>query len=108
MADVYRAGDLVLVPSRSESFGLVAAEAQASGVPVVAAAVGGLRTVVGEGSGGILVDGWDPTLWSDEAVRVLGEPVLRTKLATAGPQWAERFSWEAAVAELGAIYGSLS
>ena len=108
MADVYRAGDLVLVPSRSESFGLVAAEAQASGVPVVAAAVGGLRTVVGVGSGGTLVDGWDANLWSDEAVRVLGEPVLRTKLATAGPQWADRFSWETAVAELGSIYGSLS
>jgi D-inositol-3-phosphate glycosyltransferase len=108
LADVYRAADLVLVPSRSESFGLVAAEAQASGVPVVAAAVGGLKTVVAEGSGGILVKGWDPGRWSEEALRVLVEPGLRSTLEAAGPRWAERFSWEAAVARLATIYGSLT
>ncbi|MEX1125656.1 MAG: glycosyltransferase [Acidimicrobiia bacterium] len=108
LADVYRAADLVLVPSRSESFGLVAAEAQASGVPVLAASVGGLRTVVGEGSGGILVDGWDPARWSETALRVLTDPVLHSELVAAGPRWAERFSWESAVADLGAIYGALA
>jgi D-inositol-3-phosphate glycosyltransferase len=108
LADVYRAADLVVVPSRSESFGLVAAEAQASGVSVLAAAVGGLRTVVGEGSGGILVDGWDPPRWSEETLRVLDDPDLRSTLETAGPRWAERFTWEAAVAELAKVYGSLS
>ncbi|HEY6627865.1 MAG TPA: D-inositol-3-phosphate glycosyltransferase, partial [Acidimicrobiia bacterium] len=71
-------------------------------------AVGGLKTVVAEGSGGILVNGWDPGRWSDEALRVLVEPGLRSTLQAAGPRWAERFSWEAAVAGLGTIYGSLS
>lgn len=108
LADVYRAANLVLVPSRSESFGLVAAEAQASGVPVIAASVGGLRTVVGEGSGGILVDGWVPARWSETALEVLTDPVLGSELEVAGPRWAERFSWESAVAQLGTIYGALS
>jgi D-inositol-3-phosphate glycosyltransferase len=108
LADVYRAADLVLVPSRSESFGLVAAEAQASGVPVIAAAVGGLKTVAAKGSGGILVDSWEPDKWSGEALRVLTEPGLRSTLEAAGPRWAERFSWEAAVADLRATYRSLS
>jgi len=108
LADVYRAADLVLVPSRSESFGLVAAEAQASGVPVIAASVGGLKTVVGQGSGGILVDGWDPARWSEKALQVLIDRDLRSQLEADGPLWAERFSWESAVNELGSIYGTLS
>ena len=62
LADWYRAATIVLVPSHSESFGLVALEAQACGTPVVAAAVGGLRTAVRDGFSGILVDGHDPGL----------------------------------------------
>jgi D-inositol-3-phosphate glycosyltransferase len=107
LADVYRAANLVLVPSRSESFGLVAAEAQASGVPVIAASVGGLRSVVGDGSGGVLVDGNDPARWSETALEVLTDPVLRSDLEAAGPLWAERFSWESAVTKLNTIYRSL-
>jgi len=108
LVDVYRAADLVLVPSRSESFGLVAAEAQAAGVPVIAASVGGLKSVVGQGSGGVLVDGWEPSLWSETALRVLTDPALRGQLEAAGPRWAERFSWESAVAKLGSIYEALT
>jgi D-inositol-3-phosphate glycosyltransferase len=108
LADVYRAADLVLVPSRSESFGLVAAEAQASGVPVIAASVGGLRTVVGSGSGGILVAGWDPEVWAKTAIDLLTDPSLRSELEVAGPLWAERFSWESAVSKLASIYEALS
>ena len=64
LADWYRAADVVLVPSHSESFGLVALEAQACGTPVVAAAVGGLRTAVRDGYSGVLVDGHDPEVWA--------------------------------------------
>ena len=60
LPDYYRAADVVVVPSYSESFGLVAIEAQACGTPVVAAAVGGLRTAVADGRSGILVEGHDP------------------------------------------------
>ena len=71
LADWYRAADVVLVPSHSESFGLVALEAQACGTPVVAAAVGGLRTAVRDGYSGVLVDGHDPEVWA----RVLAGPI---------------------------------
>jgi D-inositol-3-phosphate glycosyltransferase len=86
---------------------LVAAEAQASGVPVIAASVGGLRSVVGDGSGGVLVDGNDPARWSETALEVLTDPVLRSDLEATGPLWAERFSWESAVTKLNTIYRSL-
>lgn len=104
MGDVYRASDVVVVPSRSESFGLVAAEAQASGVPVVAANTGGLSHVVPEGSGGVLVDGWDPDHWASAVTSVLTDSGLSRTLAASGPQHAEGFSWETAVERILEIY----
>ena len=64
LSTFYRAADVVLVPSRSESFGLVALEAAACGTPVVAAAVGGLRTLVDHGRTGFLVEGREPTVFA--------------------------------------------
>jgi D-inositol-3-phosphate glycosyltransferase len=94
LADVYRAADLLLVPSRSESFGLVAAEAQACGIPVVAARTGGLVYVVDDGTSGVLVDGWDPADYADAALRLIDDPELRAKMGKAATDWAKRFSWE--------------
>ena len=68
LARWYHAADVVAMPSRSESFGLVAAEAQASGIPVVAACVGGLRTIVDHDVSGRLVRGHDPAVWADVLV----------------------------------------
>ena len=64
----------MLAPSHSESFGLVALEAQACGTPVVAASVGGLRTVVRDGDSGVLVDGHDPADWARVIRRLIGAP----------------------------------
>ena len=66
------AATLVAVPSYNESFGLVAVEAQATGTPVVAAAVGGLTTVVRDGRSGLLVDTHEPRDWAAAVRRVLG------------------------------------
>lgn len=91
----YRAADVVCVPSYSESFGLVALEAQACGTPVVAAAVGGLRTAVADGFSGSLVDGHDSRSWSAVLTRLLQEPQRRIALSMGALQHARRFGWEA-------------
>ena len=74
VAVAYRAADVLVVPSRSESFGLVAAEAQSCGLPVVASAVGGLAHAVADGESGYLVSGWDPNDFAAAVARVLDDP----------------------------------
>jgi D-inositol-3-phosphate glycosyltransferase len=91
----YRAADLVCVPSYSESFGLVALESQACGTPVVATAVGGLRTAVADGISGVLVDGHDPKAWSSVIARLLNEPQRRVLLSMGAIEHASHFGWDA-------------
>jgi D-inositol-3-phosphate glycosyltransferase len=95
LPDWYRAADLVCVPSYSESFGLVALEAQACGTPVVATAVGGLRTAVADGISGVLVDGHDPRAWSSVLARLLQEPQRRVLLSMGAVEHASHFGWDA-------------
>jgi len=95
LANWYRAADLVIVPSYSESFGLVALEAQACGTPVVATAVGGLRTAVADGISGVLVDGHDPKAWSSVIARLLQEPQRRVLLSMGAIEHASHFGWDA-------------
>jgi D-inositol-3-phosphate glycosyltransferase len=95
LPDWYRASDLVCVPSYSESFGLVALEAQACGTPVVATAIGGLRTAVSDGISGSLVDGHDPKAWSAVISRLITEPQRRLLLGMNALEHASHFGWEA-------------
>ena len=95
LAQWYRAADLVVVPSYSESFGLVALESQACGTPVVATAVGGLRTAVADGISGVLVDGHDPKAWSSVISRLLQEPQRRVLLSMGAIEHASHFGWDA-------------
>lgn len=95
LPDWYRAADLVCVPSYSESFGLVALEAQACGTPVVATAVGGLRTAVADGISGVLVDGHDPRAWSSVLARLIAEPARRVLLSLGALEHASHFGWDA-------------
>jgi D-inositol-3-phosphate glycosyltransferase len=108
MADAFRAADVLLVPSRSESFGLVAAEAQACGTPVVASRVGGLAHAVSDGVSGFLVDGWDPAGFGEALVRVLGDPATRARLSAGAVVHAEQFSWVATVDRLLELYAGLT
>ena len=94
LPDWYRASDLVCVPSYSESFGLVALEAQACGTPVVATAIGGLRTAVSDGISGSLVDGHDPKAWSAVISRLISEPARRILLSMGALEHASHFGWE--------------
>lgn len=103
LADVYRAADLLAVPSYSESFGLVAVEAQACGTPVVAAAVGGLPVAVADGRSGTLVAGHDPDQWA-RAIRELLDSDA-AELRQAAIAHAAGFSWDHSVAGLLDSYG---
>ncbi|TRW82847.1 D-inositol-3-phosphate glycosyltransferase [Mycolicibacterium sp. 018/SC-01/001] len=100
---VYRAADVVAVPSYSESFGLVAVEAQACGTPVVAASVGGLPVAVRDGVSGALVDGHDPADWAATLNRILRAD--REALGRAAIDHAATFSWGHTVDALLGSYG---
>ena len=86
------AATAVAVPSYNESFGLVAAEAQATGTPVVAAAVGGLTTVVADGRSGLLVDSHDAHDWANALRRLIDDPALTARLGAGALEHARDFS----------------
>ncbi|MGV9586674.1 D-inositol-3-phosphate glycosyltransferase [Nocardia farcinica] len=93
LVQVYRAADLVAVPSYSESFGLVAIEAQASGTPVLAADVGGLSTAVRDGATGLLVRGHETADWADALGALLGDRDRLRRMGLRGVAHAAGFSW---------------
>lgn len=93
LPELYRAADVVVVPSASESFGLVALEAAACGTPVVASAVGGLRLTVRDGETGYLVGARDPSDFAAALSRVLADPSARDRLGANAVQLARRFPW---------------
>jgi D-inositol-3-phosphate glycosyltransferase len=105
LVERYREADVLLVPSRSETFGLVALEAQACGTPVVAAAVPGLEAVVG--GGGTLVPGHDPADHAAAAVRYLTDPAAAARASAAGIETARSATWERTVDRLLDVYGGL-
>jgi D-inositol-3-phosphate glycosyltransferase len=107
MANAFRAADLLVVPSRSESFGLVAAEAQACGLPVVASRVGGLAHAVADGVSGFLVDGWDPDDFARAMLAILGDQATAARLSRGALEHAEQFSWEATVDRLLELYDGI-
>jgi D-inositol-3-phosphate glycosyltransferase len=103
LVNVYRAADLLAVPSYSESFGLVAIEAQACGTPVVAAAVGGLPVAVADGQSGTLVAGHQPDQWARAITDLLAaDPEALRRAAIAH---ARQFSWDHTVDQLLGSYG---
>jgi D-inositol-3-phosphate glycosyltransferase len=104
----YRAADLVVVPSRSESFGLVALEAAACGTPVVAAAVGGLTSIVDDGVTGLLVDGSDPAVWAAHLDAVLDDTDGSRAMAHAAVVRARHYTWPTAAGRLRRLYTDLA
>lgn len=104
LAKIYQASDLVIVPSHSESFGLVAVEAQATGVPVVAASVGGLKTVVAHQESGLLIENHDPKNWASRINELINNPALRNKLSLGAVNRAKNFSWDSTVENLLSVY----
>jgi len=100
LADWYRAADITVVPSYSESFGLVAVESQACGTPVVASAVGGLRTAVVDGTSGLLIDGHSTNAYAQALSSLLAHPERLASLAAGARMHAATFGWDATTAGL--------
>jgi D-inositol-3-phosphate glycosyltransferase len=108
LSTYYRAADIVVVPSRSESFGLVAAEAAACGIPVVASAVGGLLTLVDDGLTGYLIPGRDPSVFADRIRTILDDPALAASMGVRAAERARRYTWSFAAARLRRVYADLA
>lgn len=108
LSTYYRAADVCLVPSRSESFGLVALEAAACGTPVVAAAVGGLRTLVEHERTGFLVEDRDPAAFAACTAEILSVPSVDEELSSAAAARARAYTWSTAAGRLRRIYGDIT
>ena len=102
LAQWYRAADLFAVPSYSESFGLVAMEAQACGTPVVAASVGGLPMAVGDS--GVLVDTHDAEDWAAAICDVLGDETARKTFSANAVEHAAEYGWDTTTEQLLHVY----
>ena len=107
LATYYRAADAVLVPSRSETFGLVALEAAACGAPVVAAEVGGLRTLVRHGRTGYLVADRNPRSWAQRVEEILEDRLTAAAMALEAAAVARGYSWDATAGLLAGCYDRL-
>jgi D-inositol-3-phosphate glycosyltransferase len=104
LPEFYRAADVCLVPSYTESFGLVALEAQASGVPVVGSAVGGLRSIVRHGQTGYLVAPGVSESFAERAWMVLSDPRLAASMGRLAVCSSGEFAWERSAGELHDLY----
>lgn len=103
LAGWFRAADVLLAPSRSETFGLVPLEAQACGTPVVAADVPGLRATVR--AGGVLVAGHRPEDHAEAVVEVLTDADVARRLRDGGLAFAASTTWDNTVDRLLRVYG---
>jgi D-inositol-3-phosphate glycosyltransferase len=106
LADWYRAATVLVMPSYSESFGLVAIEAQACGTPVVASAVGGLPVAVADGRTGFLIAGHDPYDYARALRRFVDHPPLADELGAAAARHARAFGWDASAADTAEVYAA--
>lgn len=108
LSTYYRAADVCIVPSRSESFGLVALEAAACGTPVVAANVGGLTTLVQHGRTGFLVDEREPEAFAAFVDEILTDHALAERFSAAAAGMARHYTWSTTAARLRRLYGDLT
>jgi glycosyltransferase involved in cell wall biosynthesis len=96
---------LFVNPSRAESFGVAALEAQACGLPVIATRVGGLPEVVRDGETGLLVAPEQPRALAEAMLMLLSDPQRRAEMSANAQSWVrERYSWKDSVAQMLAVY----
>lgn len=107
LATLMRSARVMLVPSHSETFGLVALEAAASGTPVIAASAGGLREAVAHGQTGQLMDSRRPSDWADALTLLITNPQRLRQMSIVSRVHARRFTWEWAAIQLASLYRDL-
>jgi D-inositol-3-phosphate glycosyltransferase len=107
LAQILRAADLLLVPSRSESFGLIALEAQACGTPVIATRVGGLSHSVGDGTTGVLMPTRDPADWATTVAGLLDHPRRLAAMRQAAERFSRGHGWGLTACTLLGVYQDL-
>lgn len=107
LARLMRHSQALLVPSHSETFGLVALEGAASGVPVLASSTGGLREVVVHEETGYLMHDREPDSWGTALIRLLVDEPLRQRMATIARVHARRFAWHDIGLQLASTYETL-
>jgi len=107
LADLLAAADLVLVPSRSETFGLIAIEAAASGTPVVGSRAGGLVESIADSVSGVLIDSRDPAVWGGVIRSLLSDPERLAALSRSARDHAEGYTWGATAAALLGVYSAV-
>jgi D-inositol-3-phosphate glycosyltransferase len=103
----YNAADVCVVPSYYESFGLVAVEAMACGVPVIASRVGGLKETVQDGQTGYLVPWLCPEPFAERLELLLNNEPLRRSLGREARMAAERYHWSEVAARVEDVYHDL-
>ena len=107
LSTFYRAADLCIAPSRSESFGLVALEASACGTPVVASAVGGLQTIVDHGRTGLLVPDRDPFMFAEAIDTIVNDELLLIEMGDAAARRAAGYTWRSAATRVRELFTRL-
>lgn len=108
LSTFYRAADVVIVPSRSESFGLVALEAAACGIPVVASGVGGLITIIDDGVTGHLVVDRDPAMFAHHINQLIAHPIAAAAMGQRAAEKARGYTWSFAAARLRRAYSDVA
>ncbi|MFE7173802.1 D-inositol-3-phosphate glycosyltransferase [Streptomyces sp. NPDC057616] len=106
LADWFRSASVLVMPSYSESFGLVAVEAQACGTPVIAAEVGGLPVAVRDGASGILVPGHDPADYARALLTFADAPHLSARMGHTAAHHARSFGWDTAALATAGVYAA--
>lgn len=102
-----RSAELLIMPSYSETFGLIALEAEASGIPVIATHAGGLPEAVIDGQTGILLETREPAAWASAVAGLLHDDHARAAMGAAAREHALGLTWDHTVAGLEAAYRTL-
>ena len=108
LADLLSAAAVTIMPSFSETFGLVALESAASGTPVIAFRTGGLTDAVSDGVSGLLLGTREPRHWATEIATMIEDRDRRAAMSLTARTHAERFTWATAAASLLGIYAEVA